>query len=143
MAKTIRLHGVSHEITTPYKAGKIDLTAGEAHALNQTRAENIGNLCRPKTKDMTEDEAFSYVKNLDESYKFGVSAGRVTDPVVRQMAIVAATWAKAELKAGGMVHDMPAIKFKAVQIMTDREDIVRERAAKIVALLDEDAGLVE
>ena len=65
------------EISAPYTAGHIALTEGEAHALNQTRKENIGNIVRPIVDkgELTPEELQAYVKGLDESYAFGTGGG--------------------------------------------------------------------
>jgi len=40
---TITIQNLEFEVDYPYTPGQIDLTAGEASALNQTRAENLRN----------------------------------------------------------------------------------------------------
>ena len=67
------------EVTEPYASGAtVILSEGEAHALNQTRKENIGNIIRPVIlkADKTADEINAYFADLDASYAFGATRAR-------------------------------------------------------------------
>lgn len=77
----IRIYGVPFEVSRPYKEGHT-INAAEAHALNQTRAENISNLVRKpiaelRTEDgsMTDEaiaKATEMVAERDAGYEFAM-----------------------------------------------------------------------
>jgi len=105
----ITIQGLEFEAPQPYKPGTIELTEGEASALNQTLAENLRNNFAPRIKaaiteyrkaNQMADDAEVPVSNLDKDaldeafekyaneYKFGVRTGggprTPTDPVERE-----------------------------------------------------------
>lgn len=105
----ITIQGLAFEVDRPYKPGSRELTAGEAHALNQTRAENLRNNFAPTVRKAIEDyrkannlaeDAEVAVTNLDgdalqaefdkyaQSYTFAVGGGggprTPVDPVMRE-----------------------------------------------------------
>lgn len=115
---TITIQGLEFNVDYPYTSGDIVLTAGEASALNQTRAENLRNNFAARIKAMIEEyreanklpdeeEIASSVLDKDTldkefteymgNYEFGVrqlgGGGRIPmDPVERE------AWKISELK---------------------------------------------
>ena len=77
---SIKIKDFEGSISTPYESGAtVTLTEGEAHALNQTRKENIGNILRPQVNDGKIADHAAFVEALaavDESYEFGKSGAR-------------------------------------------------------------------
>ena len=113
MLKTI--NGLSFEISAPFSEGHV-ITEAEAKALNQTRAENIGNNLRARIKEMQEagesEEAIAtIVAEKDAEYIFtlaAVSASRKLDPYEREALKMAKELVKAKLAADGRkVSDVP------------------------------------
>lgn len=106
VGKTI--DGIEFDITLPYAEGHT-VNAAEAKALNQVRAENIGNNTRAKIKEMktagkSEDEIKAYVAKVDAEYVLtlaGVSAARKLDPVEREAIKIARELLKAHLGESG------------------------------------------
>lgn len=120
----ITIQGLAFEVDRPYKPGTRDLSAGEAHALNQTRAENLRNNFAPTVRKAIEDfrkannladDAEVAVTNLDrdalqaefdkyaQSYQFAVGGGggprTPVDPVMREAIRIATEKVKAALSA--------------------------------------------
>ncbi|MCB1838493.1 MAG: hypothetical protein KDH99_12825, partial [Alcanivoracaceae bacterium] len=81
MSKTISILGVEVEISTPYAEGHT-ISEAEAKALNQTRAENIGNNFRKRIKDSKEgvegaepmEKILADLAAYDASYVFTLAA---------------------------------------------------------------------
>lgn len=122
---TITIQGLEFSVDYPYKAGTIDLTPGEASALNQTRAENLRNNFAAQIKRALDEyretnkipeteELSSTVLDKDEldkdfaeyakAYEFGVrnlgGGGRIpTDPVEREAYKIATEKVREALKA--------------------------------------------
>lgn len=112
--KEIRINGVPVVISQPYAEGQT-ITAAEARALNQTRAEAIGNNMRKKIKDMlaedgatvdsVKDTVQAEVTEYDATYQFtdatvGSSAARL-DPLTKEARAVAKDYLSGELKKQG------------------------------------------
>lgn len=108
--KTLNIYGLAFEISTPYAEGHV-LTAAEAKAMNQVRAENIGNNVRGQIDKLRSDGQFpegaeakarEIVAKADAEYVFNlasVGAGRkVLDPVEREARMLATDKIKAHLK---------------------------------------------
>lgn len=123
----ITIQGLEFEVPRPFKAGSHELTAGEAHALNQTMAENLRNNFASVIKDAIEAyrkanslaaEAEVPVGNLDHDdlqsqldkyageYKFREGGGggtrTPTDPVERESVLIATAKVKAKLSEKGI-----------------------------------------
>lgn len=123
----ITIQGLEFEVPRPFKAGPHELTAGEAHALNQTMAENLRNNFASVIKDaMTAyrkanslaEDAEVPVANLDSDalqteldkyageYKFREGGGggmrTPTDPVEREANAIALAKVKAKFSEKGI-----------------------------------------
>lgn len=85
---SIMIAGDNFNVLQPYKAGDV-LNAGEASALNQTRAENIRNNMAGKAKALKDSGSYAQdvfqgtVTDYDTDYEFGqrTGGGRSGDPV--------------------------------------------------------------
>jgi len=127
----ITIQGLPFEVQDLYSAGPRELTAGEASALNQTRAENLRNNFAPKIKaamdeyrkanSLAEDAEIA-VTSLDHDalsaafdayateYEFGVRKAGTgtrtpTDPIERESIRVAKERVKAGLNKKGIKLD--------------------------------------
>jgi DNA repair ATPase RecN len=102
------INGLEFDISSPYVDGQT-IGPAEAKALNQVRAENIGNNARAKIKEMQEREAplseiAAYVAEIDQAYVLTVarvSAGRKLDPYEREATRMARELLKAHLASTG------------------------------------------
>lgn len=117
MSKTISIYGFEFEIGSPYAEGHT-LTALEANALNQVRAENIGNNVRAKVKavkDMSEgpeqSEALAKVREEVEkiaaNYQFSVrtvGAGSVLSPEEKEARKLARAVLNSKLAEAGTTY---------------------------------------
>lgn len=134
--KTITVQGVAVEISQPYAAGHT-ITEAEAKALNQVRAENIGNNMRKTIKDALEEaggnvEAIqsdiqAKVAEYDKNYEFtlaSVGGGSTRlDPLTKECRSIARDFLHSKIKeAGQSVKDYKeangeeAYKAKIVEI---------------------------
>lgn len=118
--KTKLIAGQAFEITAPYAEGHV-CTAAEAKALNQTRAENIGNNLRDSVKEALAKaetdanaltELAALVQKYDAEYTFALGGGgvskRTLDPVEREARSIANDIIKADLaKKGRKVSQVP------------------------------------
>jgi len=95
--KTVTISGQEFTVSTPYSEGQT-ITAAEAKALNQVRAENIANNFRAKIKEAVEagaglDDVTAELTAYDASYVFtlaSVGGGRTpVDPVEREAKKIA------------------------------------------------------
>ena len=102
------INGISFELSTPYVEGQT-INAAEAKALNQVRAENIGNNVRDRIKTAqaegkSEDEIRAFVAEVDSSYVLSlsqVSAARKLDPLEKEALVLAREMLKAHLAKDG------------------------------------------
>lgn len=105
--------GMTFPITMPFAEGHV-CTEAEARALNQTRAENIGNLLRAKVaaalkaegeEAMTEDQIRAMVAEKDAEYVFtlaSVGSGRKSlDPLEKECMRLAREHLHAKIKEAG------------------------------------------
>lgn len=114
--RNVIIQGTEFNLPEPFAAGHV-LTEGEASAMNQLFAENIGNNFRAKikaAKDGVEGAVMPTQEDLDTyaaDYEFGVrqSAGPRTpvDPIEKEMHKLASEAVKRSMEAKG-------IKLKAV-----------------------------
>lgn len=102
------INGLVFEISAPYAEGQT-IGPAEAKALNQVRAENIGNNLREKikaaqTEGKSADEIASLVASADASYVLTVSqvsAARKLDPIEKEAYAIAREMLKAHLAKDG------------------------------------------
>lgn len=107
-AKMKTINGVQFPISQPYEVGGV-IGEAEARALNQVRAENIGNNTRAKIKEAqdagkSDKEIQDIVAEVDASYELtvaSVSAGRKLDPVEREARKIARELLKTHLAESG------------------------------------------
>jgi hypothetical protein len=149
MTKTISIHGVVVTLQTPYAEGHV-VTEAEAMALNQTRAENIGNNRRKEIKALideaagsTDDEKIASVQEAVQAMisayeaeyvftKASVGGGSATrlDPLTKMCQDLAKSFISGKLKEMGMTakayleaNGEDAIKNKVAELQ-DNEQIV-------------------
>lgn len=109
MSKTITIYGEEFTVTAPYAEGQT-ITAAEAKALNQVRAENIANNFRSKVKEGQEagslDTVRAEMSAYDAAYVFtlaSVGGGRApVDPVEREAKKIADRLVTDAIKNKGM-----------------------------------------
>jgi len=158
--KEMTINGVTVEVSQPYEAGH-KITEAEAKALNQVRAENIGNNMRKQVKDALEaaggdaasvqPDMQAKVAEYDESYEFtlasvgGGSSARL-DPLTKECRAIAKNFIVGKLKEQGIsqkeyleANGENAIKDKVVAL-ADHEKIV-EAAKKALAEREAMAGI--
>lgn len=157
MTKTISMHGQDFEISAPYEEGHT-CTAAEAKALNQCRAENIGNNMRKHVKAALaiEDEkaqkkalaeVASKMAEYDKEYVFTLAAAgsrTALSPVEKEARRVARAALVAKLKESGVTlkayteeHGEDYVKSKVLEI-AEMERVI-ELAKKNVAEQEERA----
>lgn len=147
--KTVRIQGEEFEVSQPYAEGRT-ITAAEAKALNQVRAENIGNNFRKRIKDSLEgaegadslDTIRTDLAAYDGSYEFTLataSGAAKLDPVEREAKKIARNAISAALKKQGTTlkaveeteEGKQKIADKVAELM-ERDDVVKA-AKKAVA----------
>ena len=109
MSKQISILGTEFTVTTPYAEGHA-VSAAEAKALNQCRAENIANNFRKRVKDADGNaaalaEVTDEFNAYDATYEFtlasaGGSRSSMT-PLEKEARKVAKAWISAKLKDAG------------------------------------------
>jgi hypothetical protein len=138
--REISIKGVVVEVGQPYAEGHV-VTAAEAKALNQTRAENISNAMRAKiTALASEDGSYSaealaeirsMVAEYDAQYEFSLTSTgggrRATDPLEKECIAVARAAISAELKRQGIkVKDVAKEKLdENIEKYKDHPEIVK------------------
>lgn len=157
--KTITIQGLEFEVNQPYAEGHI-LTAAEAKALNQVRAENIRNNTARKIEaakaeaggDLTQQAITALAAEVaayDAQYDFTLATGggspRVTDPVEREALSIARTLVRAQAKKEGRKilkdeveptseSDITKVRFlELVEGLAAREDVVKEARRRVKA----------
>ena len=157
--KTITVQGVAVEITQPYEAGHA-IPEAEAKALNQVRAENIGNNKRKFIKDLVDSgasaediaaEAQAAVSEYDAAYEFtlaSVGGGGTArlDPLTKECRAIARNFVAGKLKEMGVsqkdylaANGEDAIKSKVIEL-ADNPKIV-EAAKKALKEREQMAGI--
>jgi hypothetical protein len=158
--KEMTINGVTVEVSQPYEAGH-QITEAEAKALNQVRAENIGNNTRKSIKDMLEAadgdataiqaDVQDLISKYDAEYEFtlasvgGGSTSRL-DPLTKECRSIARNFIVGKLKEQGIsqkdyleANGENAIKDKVVEL-ADHPKIV-EAAKKALAEREAMAGI--
>lgn len=154
--KTMTIQGVVVEVSTPYEAGH-QITEAEAKALNQVRAENVGNNLRKTITDMKEAaggdveaikaDVQAMVTEYEASYEFtlasvgGGSTSRL-DPLTKEARSIARQFIAAKLREAGISqkeylesNGEDAIKIKIAELAENPQVIelaqkaLNERAA--------------
>ena len=135
MTKEITIQGVPFKVTEPYAAGHA-ISEAAAKALNQTRAENIGNNCAKLVKEaqknagegnaLSEDVLTSlaqHVTEYDKGYEFtlaSVGGGRASrDPIEIEATKIARAAITAQLRKNGKKVsevDADALKAKIAEV---------------------------
>jgi len=163
MSKTISILGVEVEISTPYAEGHT-ITAAEAKALNQTRAENIGNNFRKRIKDSKEgvegaepmEKILADLAAYDASYVFTLAAATLAaaggsrstmTPLEKESNRVAKQWLVAKLKEAGSSlkkyteeHGADYVKAKVAEVAAT--DAIQAQAKKNLAAAQKTADAV-
>lgn len=160
MAKEMTINGVSVEVSQPYEAGH-QITEAEAKALNQVRAENIGNNTRKSIKEMLEAaggdaaaiqaDVQALISKYDAEYEFtlasvgGGSTARL-DPLTKECRSIARNFIVGKLKEQGIsqkdyleANGENAIKDKVVEL-AEHPKIV-EAAKKALAEREAMSGI--
>ena len=153
MSKTISISGNPFEISTPYAEGYV-INAAEAKALNQTRAENIGNNFRDAVKKALEapegparDEAFAKVSAdlvaYDAAYVFSMSGTPRTpiDPTEAEAFRIAKEVVKGAInkKYGVTLKAYLATEGNqekydaAVEAKAAQEDVIKEAKRRVAS----------
>lgn len=137
------------QVPEPFAAGTVELTEGEANALNQTLAENLSNNLRKNLVDgqrdadgnitgpHTDETAQAAVDEYLADYQIGVrkagtASPRVSDPVEREARKLARKAAVTYVKAQGVKTkdvDMAAVTD---QIFATNRDTFMTEAAKLL-----------
>ena len=159
MSKTISILGVEVEISTPYAEGHT-ISEAEAKALNQTRAENIGNNFRKRIKDSKEgvegaepmEKILADLAAYDASYVFTLAAAggsrSTMTPLEKESNRVAKQWLVAKLKEAGSSlkkyaeeHGEDYVKAKVAEVAAT--DAIQAQAKKNLAAAQKTADAVE
>ena len=131
----LTIAGKTFEVSTPYSAGPHELSVGEAHALNQTRAENIrNNMARlikensekPEDQQISDDELQAKVTEYDNAYEFGVrqaGSGFSRDPImVEARALVKEAIRKQIKESNQEMPDAKVITAAAEQFLQSEDE---------------------
>lgn len=147
--KQMTIQGVVVEVSQPYAAGH-KITEAEAKALNQVRAENIGNNMRKAVRDALEaadgDTAAvqadiqAKVTEYDGSYEFtlaSVGGGSTRlDPLTKECRAIARNFIAGKLKEAGIsqkdylaANGENAIKDKIIELADNPQIVEAAKAA--------------
>lgn len=148
--KEMTVQGVTVSVSQPYQAGH-QITEAEAKALNQVRAENIGNNLRKTIKEMLEAEgatpesvqaaAQEQVAAYDATYEFtlasvgGGSTARL-DPLTKECRAIARNFITAKLREKGIsqkdylaANGEDAIKIKIAELSENPKIVAAAKKA--------------
>lgn len=110
----LTIAGNTYTVMERYEEG-MELTAGEASALNQTLRENVRNNLSKK-EGLTQEQVDAYAVE----YQFGIrvaGAGRTSDPVMAEYMRLAKAKIKEMLKTKGQKADGDAITAAAKNLL--------------------------
>jgi len=161
-AKKIIIQGVSVEVDQPYEAGH-EVTEAEAKALNQVRAENIGNNVRKAIKELVDaageitaavtKAAQKLVSGKDDKYEFTLASigGVRLDPLEKEARSLARNWVAGKLKEMGITQKKyledngeDAIDIKIAELCEHPEiKKAAEEALKVRAKMAETAPAIK
>ena len=148
-AKDVTIQGVVVSITQPYAEGHT-VTAAEAKALNQVRAENIGNNMRARIKKALEEadgdvaaiqeSVQADVSEYDANYEFtlaSVGGGSTRmDPIEKEARKIANSLIMAKLREMGVTkkayleeHGEDALNIKVAEVAENENVIAAAKAA--------------
>lgn len=140
--QSVTIQGHLFTMSAPYKVGHV-LTAGEAQALNQLRAENVRNNFAARMKAAAEKGQSlgqSELTAYDESYAFQVGAGGgprgPADPVTDLARRLALHDVKGAIRAGGLkVKDFSSEKLESLidDALAQRPEYMKAAAKAIAA----------
>lgn len=147
--KQMTIQGVTVEVTQPYAPGH-KITEAEAKALNQVRAENIGNNMRKAVKDAldaadgdvsaVQADIQAKVTEYDAGYEFtlasvGGGSTRV-DPLTKECRAIARNFIAGKLKEQGIsqkdylaANGENAIKDKIIELADHPKIVEAAKAA--------------
>jgi hypothetical protein len=141
--KTKLIAGESFSISQPYDEGHV-LTGPEAKALNQTRAENIGNNLREAVKealakrDGGDTSAMETLNELvakyDTEYTFAQGGGGVStrrlDPVEREAKAIATEIIKSDLASKGRKWNQVPEGLTEEEWVAKRDSVLESQMAR-------------
>lgn len=137
--KEITIQGVVVAVSAPYAEGH-QITAAEAKALNQVRAENIRNNMAKKVKKAAEGGADAkaiqaLVDQYDAEYEFTLASvgggGKTLDPLTKEARSIARAYISKLLKEQGITqkaykeqHGEDSIEQKIAEL-SENEQIIK------------------
>jgi hypothetical protein len=147
--QSVTIQSVTFTIPAPYVAGPVELTEGEAAALNQVLAENIRNNFAGQMKRAAEETPARQLTQEDldkyvESYEFGrrTGGGRVRDPVAAEERRLSLDAIKAKVKSTGKNwKDFTKEQQDAVLARVLASGKFREQAERVVAARQAEASI--
>lgn len=155
--KSVTIAGKEFMLRAPYGEGETVLTEGEAHALNQTRNENVRNALAKKVKEWTgsPEDLAAEVDKYDAEYEFGVrragGGGVSRDPITTEARALARAAIKAQLKSQNISATAEAINEAIDRLLASdagtqfrelAEKRVAERQAAAAAVMDQVSGFL-
>lgn len=159
MTKEITIQKVPVTVSAPYIAGH-PITEAEAKALNQVRAENIGNNLRSRIKELLSEAgddvaaatpaAQELASTYDAEYEFtlaSVGGGRRTlDPLEKECRSIATAFITNKLREAGVTKKAwveangdDAFKSKVAEVAAN--EVVIKQAKKALAEREKMASL--
>lgn len=151
----LTIAGKTFEVSSPYAAGVVELSEGEAHALNQTRHENIRNNFAKRVKEAKPDETDAVLQDLiskyDTEYAFGIrgtGAGVSRDPIQVEARSLARAAIRESLKKAGKSADAKAINAAVETLLASERgarflDAARVRVADKQAIAEAETASME
>lgn len=155
--RKITIAGQLFDLSDVYAEGHV-VTAMEAKALNQTRAENIRNNFAGEVKKvqgeretLTAEEVAKLQTELNKyakTYEFSVGGGRITDPVEREAKRIATEMVDAKIASTGVskakyIEAKGKDKYDALVAQVMDMDQVRNEAASVIKKRNKLADSIE
>lgn len=137
----ITVNGKLFYVPQPYSPGPYELNEGEAHALNQTLAENLRNNFASMMKRAAEEENPRELTQEDmdryaETYKFGKrggGGGRIADPFQQERKKLATGAVNKWLRdSGRKIKDVPEEQYALLVTKAIESGRFDEQARRIV-----------
>lgn len=137
------------QVPEPFVAGPVELTEGEANALNQTLAENLsnnlrknlvegqrdadGNITEPHTAETAQAAVDEYLTDYQIGVrKAGSASPRVSDPVEREARKLARKASTDYVKSQGLKTKDVDMATVTEQIFETNRDTFMTEAAKVL-----------